>query len=114
MELDALLEYWDETLKGGRLSIEHQGQIAAWLEQHGFEWLKAAMREASDANGNNRGLSFKLFRAVVEHKLNPPKKPELRVLKGGAKSGQREHKYEQPPEYAFLDEWEREAANSVK
>ena len=95
LELDALLEYWDETLKGGRLSIEHQGQIAAWLEQHGFEWLKAAMREASDANGNNRGLSFKLFRAVVERKLNPPKKPELRVLKGGAK---RENRYEEAPD----------------
>lgn len=114
-ELDTIFEYWERDLRGGRLSFEHQGQIAAWLAQHGVEWLKAAMRETSDANGNSHGLSFKLLRAVIDRKLNPPQKPKLRLLKGCETSGKREHQYAKPPEYDFLDEWEqRKAANPVE
>ena len=114
--LDNLLEYWERDLRGGRLSIEHQSQIAAWLETYGYEWLEAAMREASDTNGNSHGLNFKLLRGVVERKANPPQKPKPQPLKGGKKNGQREHQYAKPPEYDFLDEWERErgAANPDK
>lgn len=88
-DLDTLLEYWDEELKGGRLTFEHQSQIAAWLAQHGLEWVKSAMREASDANGNSYGVNFKLLRGVIERKANPM------PLKGGEKSGGT-YSYERP------------------
>lgn len=105
-KLDTLLEYWERDLRGGRLSFEQQGQIAAWLEQHGYEWLKAAMREASDANGNSHGLNFKLLRAVIDRKLNPPQKPQLRLLKGGEKSGgQSEYRYEPLPASTGNEPW---------
>lgn len=98
-EVDTLLEYWDGELKGGRLTFEHQSQISAWLAQHGFEWVKAAMREASDANGNRHGLNFKLLRGVVERKANPP----LRIVKGGEKRASNPQKqgyaYASAPEY---------------
>lgn len=65
-ELDKLLEYWEQDLKGGRLSIEHQSHIRAWLADKGLAWLKEAMKEASDANG--RYLNFKLLKGVVARK----------------------------------------------
>lgn len=98
-ELDTLLEYWDSELKGGRLTFEHQSQIGSWLAQHGLAWVKAAMREASDANGNSHGLNFKLLRGVIERKANPV------PLKGGEKSGETKHHYKQPPKYDFLGEY---------
>lgn len=73
-ELDNLLEYWEQDLKGGRLSIEHQSEIRLWLEKNGYDWVKSAMKEASDANG--RYLNFKLLKGVV-----------VRKMKGGVKSG---------------------------
>ena len=82
-ELDDILEYWERDLRGGRLSFEHQSQIAAWLDQHGVEWVKGLMKEASDANST--GLNFKFLRAVLE-----------RREKGGAKraSKRTEFKYD--------------------
>ena len=65
-ELDDILEYWERDLRGGRLSFEHQSQIAAWLDQHGVEWVKGLMKEASDANST--GLNFKFLRAVLERR----------------------------------------------
>ena len=65
-EVDDLLEYWDSELGGGRLSFEHQSEIATLAKRHGFEWVKAAMNEASDANGSRYGLNMRLFRGVVE------------------------------------------------
>ena len=81
-ELDNLIDYWEQTLKGGRLSIEHQSEIQAWLEKYGVVWVKETMKEASDANGNSKGLNIKLLRGVVNRKLNPV---SSRVLKGGEK-----------------------------
>ena len=98
-ELDTLLEYWDGELKGGRLTFAHQSQIGGWLAQHGLAWVKAAMREASDANGNSHGLNFKLLRGVIERKANPV------PLKGGEKNGESKHHYKQPPKYDFLGEY---------
>ena len=101
-ELDKILEYWGQTLKGGRLSFEHQSQLAAWLAKFGYQWLEEAMREASDANGNSHGLNFKLLRGVVERKANP-KKPKLRLLKGSGKVEQQEYRYEPADENDGID-----------
>ena len=101
-EFEDLLEYWDEKLRGGRLSFEHQSEILIFVERYGFEWVKAAMTEAADTNGSHYGVNMKLLRAVVERKANPkPKKS-----KGRENVGTRE--YAKPPEYDFIDEWERE------
>lgn len=78
--LDALQDYWEGTLRGGRLTFEHLSEIQALVESHGFDWVKAAMKEASDVNGGgNRyrsyGVNMQLFRGVVRRKLNPSPKP---------------------------------------
>lgn len=75
--LDEVEDYWSRTLKGGRLSIEHLSEIQALIDKHGVDWVKEAMRDASDANGN--GLNMRLFRGVIRRKLNPVKP----ALKGG-------------------------------
>lgn len=77
-ELDDVIDYWEQSLRGGRLSIEHQSEIEAWLEKYGVLWVKATMKEASDANGNPNGLNFKLLKGVVNRKLKP-------ITKGGEK-----------------------------
>ncbi|MBR6713113.1 MAG: hypothetical protein IKI76_08995, partial [Selenomonadaceae bacterium] len=64
-ELDALLDYWAHDLNGGRLSVEHQSKLSALLKAHGLDWLKAAMKEAADANNNPRGLSPKFLFSVI-------------------------------------------------
>ena len=100
-----LLEYWDDELRGGRLAMEHLAEINVLLKRYGFEWVKAAMKEAADANGSRFGLSMKLFRAVVETKAKAKSNQQLRLLKGGESSGKREYQYAKPPEYDFLDEF---------
>lgn len=67
-ELETLLEYWENTLRGGRLSFEHQSTLSALLKERGYDWLKAAMREASTANTNTRGLSPKFLFGVITRK----------------------------------------------
>lgn len=68
--VDELADFWTE-LQGGRLTFEHLSELERLIDRHGVDWVKAAMREASDANGNRYGLSFKLFRAVVNRRLKP-------------------------------------------
>lgn len=75
--LDEVEEFWSRTLKGGQLSIEHLSEIQMLIDRHGIAWVKEAMRDASNANGN--GLNMNLFRGVVRRKLNPVKP----ALKGG-------------------------------
>ena len=74
-EVDELVEYWERELRGGRLSFEHQSELSAWLKSKGYEFVKEAMREASDSNGI--ALNMKLLRKVIESKANP------QPLKGG-------------------------------
>ena len=75
-ELDALLDYW-AGLGGGRLSFEHQSKLSAQLKEHGLDWLKAAMKDASDANNNPRSLSPKFLFSVIarKDKAAAPEKP---------------------------------------
>lgn len=67
-ELDELLDYWGRDLHGGRLSFEHQSILSAHLKERGLDWLKAAMKEAADANNNPRGLSPKFLFGVIARK----------------------------------------------
>lgn len=76
-EVDELVEYWERDLRGGRLSFEHQSELAVWLKSKGKDFVKEAMREASDSNGI--ALNMKLLRKVIENKANP------QPLKGGDK-----------------------------
>lgn len=79
-ELDALLDYWERDLHGGRLSFEHQSKLSALMKERGADWLKAAMKEASDTNNNTRGLSPKFLFSVIarkqgKSKATAPKEP---------------------------------------
>ena len=71
-ELDALLDYWGRDLHGGRLSFEHQSKLSALMKERGADWLKAAMKEASDTNNNPRGLSPKFLFGVIARKTKEP------------------------------------------
>ena len=72
-ELDKLLDYWAHDLHGGRLSFEHQSKLSALMTERGLDWLKAAMKEAADANNNPRGLSPKFLFSVIARKQDKPK-----------------------------------------
>ena len=76
-ELIAVLDYWDEELRGGRMTFEHQSKLEVYLQQYGGEWVKAAMKEASDANNNPHGMSPKYLFTVLKNKANP------KATKGG-------------------------------
>lgn len=70
-ELDALLDYWERDLHGGRLSFEHQSKLSALLKERGAAWLKAAMKDAADENNNPRGISPKFLFSVIARKAKP-------------------------------------------
>lgn len=78
-EVDELVEYWERELRGGRLSFEHMSELSIWVKTKGKDFVKDAMREASDSNGI--ALNMKLLRKVIENKANP------QPLKGGEKTG---------------------------
>ena len=78
-EVDELVEYWERELRGGRLSFEHMSELSVWLKSKGYEFVKEAMREASDSNGI--ALNMKLLRKVYDNKVNP------QPLKGGERNG---------------------------
>ena len=69
-ELDNLLEYWESELHGGRLTIEHQSELSVWLSRYGYDWLRSALKEASDANSNPRGVNPKFLFAVLKRKAD--------------------------------------------
>ena len=69
-ELDNLLEYWESELHGGRLTVEHQSELSVWLERYGYDWLRSALKEASDANSNPRGVNPKFLFAVLKRKAD--------------------------------------------
>lgn len=73
-ELDEVLEYW-EAQGGGRLTFEHQSEIAAWLAKKGLLWLKEAIKTAANANNNPRGMSFNFLKAIVSNRLNETSAP---------------------------------------
>lgn len=73
-ELDELLEYW-EAQGGGRLTFEHQSEIAVWLSKKGLLWLKEAVKTAANANNNPRGMSFNFLKAIVSNRLNETSAP---------------------------------------
>ena len=66
-KLDNILEYWEQS-GGGRLTVEHQSELAALVEKRGADFVKAAIREAADSNGSRFGLSMKFFRSVLASK----------------------------------------------
>lgn len=68
-EMDELMEYW-EAQGGGRLTFEHQAEIAVWLSEKGLLWLKEAVKTAANANNNLRGMSFNYLKAIVSTRLN--------------------------------------------
>ena len=82
--IDELVDYWERTLRGGRMTAEHQSELFIYLKdpEKGFAWVKEAMKEASDANSNPHGLSFKLLRGVMEKKAKPKNQTRQPVLKG--------------------------------
>lgn len=80
-EVEELVEYWECELRGGRLTFEHMSELSVWVKTKGYEFVKEAMRETSDLNNNPFGLSFKLFRKVIESQANP------QPLKGGERTG---------------------------
>lgn len=90
--IDQLVDYWERTLRGGRMNAEHQSELLIYLNDptKGFAWVKEAMKEASDANGNPHGLSFKLLRGVMEKKTKPKQQTRQPVLKGGEKDGRKQ------------------------
>ena len=67
-ELDEVMSYWEEELRGGRISFEHQSLLQARLDKYGAQWLKDAMKTASDLNNNPRGISVKLLLGVIRRK----------------------------------------------
>ena len=75
--LDALLDYWERDLHGGRLSFEHKSKLSALMKERGSAWLKASMTQAADANNNPRGLSPKFLFSVIarKDKAAAPEKP---------------------------------------
>lgn len=102
-ELDNLLEYWEETIRGGRLSFEHQSLLSALLAEKGLDWLKEAMKEASDINTNPHGLSAKLLFGVIERKANPKPKANPLSQKGGEKSERPARiDYGEEPDYSWI------------
>ena len=76
------MEYWERDLRGGRLTFEHQAEIAVWLSKKGLHWLKDAMKTAAESNNNPRGMSFKYLKAVISNKL---KSETAATPKGGDK-----------------------------
>ncbi len=98
-EFEELLGYWG-SVGGGRLSFEHQSELWSLVEKRGVEWVKSAMREASDTNGSRFGVNMKLLRAVIERKAKSKPKVDLKGVEA--------HEYTKPPEYDFLDEWDRD------
>ena len=50
------------------MTIEHQSELSVWLERYGYDWLRLAMKEASDANSNPRGVNPKFLFAVLKRK----------------------------------------------
>lgn len=101
-EIDQVLDYWENELRGGRLTFEHQSELEVYLNRYGLEWVKEAMKAGADANNNPHGISPKYLFAVLKSKANP--KPK--ATKGGDRDEKRDE-YAKPPEYDFLDEWER-------
>ena len=101
-ELIDVLDYWEDELRGGRLTFEHQSELEVYLNRYGLEWVKEVMKQASDSNKDPRGISPKFLFAVLKSRANP--KPK--TTKGGERDEQRDE-YAKPPEYDFLDEWER-------
>ena len=78
--LDEVCDFWQESIHGGRLTVEHLSWLANLLESHDVEWVKNLMRETADANGNSFGASPKLLKAVYDRRRQPKKR-----LKGGEK-----------------------------
>ena len=84
-EMDELLEYW-EAQGGGRLTFEHQAEIAVWLSKKGLLWLKEAVKTAANANNNPRGMSFNFLKAIVSNRLNETSAPSKDESKPAATS----------------------------
>ena len=101
-ELIAVLDYWEEKLHGGRLTFEHQSELEVYVNRYGLEWVKEAMRKAADGNDSPYGIRPKYLFTILKNKANP----KAKATKGGEKDEQRDE-YAKPPEYDFLDEWER-------
>lgn len=98
--IDEVVDYWERTLLGGRMTVEHQSELLIYLNdpEKGLEWVKEAMKEASDANSNPHGLSFKLLRGVIEKKKTPKPEKKKSALKGGEKNGRKRYEEEDPRE----------------
>lgn len=98
-ELVEVLDYWDEELRGGRLTFEHQSELEVYLQQYGFEWVRSAMKEAADANNNPRGMSPKYLFTILKNKANP------KATKGGERDEQRDEYAK--PEYSDDEPWNK-------
>lgn len=82
-EIDELQEYWENEIRGGKLTFEHLSKLEAYLKTKGLKWLKEAMKETANENNNPYGSSPKLLFGViakkekggitVEGKPEPPK-----------------------------------------
>ena len=108
---DAFIDDWSDSPVFCKLDFELISELKVLSEKYGLAALRQAMTAAKRANGKSQGVSFDFFKAVLERQ----QKPDTQPLKGGEKSGKREHQYAKPPEYDFLDEWEqRKAANPVE
>ena len=92
------LDYWEEKLRGGRMTFEHQSELEVYINNYGLEWVKEAMKAGADANNNPHGMSPKYLFAVLKNKANP----KLKTTKGGERDEKRDE-YAKPPEYDFLD-----------
>ena len=83
-ELDKAVDYWHDTIGGGKLTVEMQSRLGGVLTRYDLGWLKAAMDEAAAANRDRRGCSPKWLFACIERLENPQ---PLRIVKGSEKRG---------------------------
>lgn len=98
-ELGELMDYWEEKLRGGRLTVEHQSELLIYLNSYGMEWVKEAMKEATDANNNPYGIRPKFLFSVLKSRVNPKPKKEVKKIE------QRANEYAKPPEDTGNEPW---------
>lgn len=105
---EEIQEYWERDLHGTRLTVEHLSELDVLIRKYGREWLKSAMKEASEVNTNSFGLSFRFLRGVIDRKLKGGKKLERERAEKNQRRSEREYEV---PDYSNVP-WNDDGSDS--